>query len=290
MKVPQSLEKMNQSKQNTEFVNQQVTLLKEKELIANGRQNAESRNNSKDLRMRNGIILFTTLTCFLNFFRIIGHVHYSGSKRMLERHFGFTTTETGFLQSVDNIIGIVGYLIGGYLGDKVHKARLIAVCSLISSLSILSTSLPYFLTSGLNDHHMDYTFVNSSNGTPTHADVLCKANSSLAHTCADTSPETHFKSNIKAFNIFAVSRFLLGIGGIQNNIAIAYVTENTDPAAASVYIGKFLNFQSFSRASPTIAPTAIYRCISLPLHLLQIHQFIIREPRPILNRFSNLSM
>ena len=159
LKVPQSLEKMNQSKQNSEFVNQQVSLLKEKELIANGRQNAKSRNNSKDLRIRNGIILFTTLTCFLNFFRIIGHVHYSGSKRMLERHFGFTTTETGFLQSVDNIIGIVGYLIGGYLGDKVHKARLIAVCSLISSLSILSTSLPYFLTSGLNDHHMDYTFV-----------------------------------------------------------------------------------------------------------------------------------
>ena len=85
-------------------------------------------DDKKEMKRQNLLLLFTVNAGVL--FRILCYGYFNGSIRMLEKQFGFTTTQTGFLTSVDNILAILVQLFGGYIGDKVHKTRLIGICNL----------------------------------------------------------------------------------------------------------------------------------------------------------------
>ena len=159
---------------------------------------------------------------------------------MLEKQFGFTTTQTGFLTSVDNFLSIVVQVFGGYIGDKVHKTRLIGICHLMACLSTLLTVLPYFVFMDFDP--LKISLKNFPNKTEKFVDVLCSPELNQTDNCREDPGKVVGLSNQKAFNIFVIGRFILGFAGVAGNISMAYISNNAKPNKASWYIGRPILF------------------------------------------------
>ena len=192
--------------------------------------------DKKEMKTQNLLLmLFTVNAGVLYLFRILCYGYFNGSIRMLEKQFGFTTTQTGFLTSVDNILAILVQLFGGYIGDKVHKTRLIGICNLTACLSALLTVVPYFVF--MHFDPLKISLQNFQNNTEKSVDVLCSPELNQTHSCSEDPSKSIGLSNQVAFDIFAVARFILGFAGVSSNICMAYISNNAKPNKASWYIG-----------------------------------------------------
>ena len=200
------------------------------------------KKDAKRKRKRQNLLLmlFTANASMLYFLRMITHVYFGGSIRMLEKQFGFTTTQTGFLTSVDNFLSIVVQVFGGYIGDKVHKTRLIGICHLMACLSTLLTVLPYFVFMDFDP--LKISLKNFPNKTEKFVDVLCSPELNQTDNCREDPGKVVGLSNQKAFNIFVIGRFILGFAGVAGNISMAYISNNAKPNKASWYIGRPILF------------------------------------------------
>ena len=209
-------------------------------LEENGTTQEPVRNDDKKETKRQNLLLmlFTVNSGFLYLSRILCYGYFNGSIRMLEKQFGFTTTQTGFLTSVDNFLAIVVQVFGGYIGDKVHKTRLIGMCNLTACLSALLTVVPYFVFMDFDP--LKLSLKNFENKTEKSVDVLCSPELNQTDNCREDPGKVVGLSNQVAFDIFAVARFILGFAGVSSNITMAYISNNAKPNKASWYIG--INF------------------------------------------------
>ena len=171
----------------------------------------------KRVRCPFGIKTFTFTVFILLITVRIGQMYLNGSIRMLEKQFGFTSAQTGFIAATDNISAIPMVLVIGYLGDRLNKARILAVCGILTALANFMACLPYLTTL---DNNYKVLF-NDSNST--EEDILCGA----AHSKCVISTESLDAYNRNAFVIIVISRLVHGVGGVSiSNLGIAYISSN----------------------------------------------------------------
>ena len=197
-------------------------------------------NNNKD--SANMILFMVVMCCFRCLLDIRG-MYYLGSIRMFEKQFGFTSTESAFLQTSTQYSGIVMFLVLGYLADHINKARMIAVCSLVTSICAILLALPYFTTLNKREHHHNVTHNHSVNLE--QVDILCNPSSSNASKCDNFDREQTINLNESgtiAFYIFFIVRLILGaVTTPHENLVMAFVHENAQPSRSSMYLGRYFD-------------------------------------------------
>ncbi|WAR16347.1 SO1C1-like protein, partial [Mya arenaria] len=147
---------------------------------------------------------------------------------MLEKQFGFSSAETGFLMSCNDIGYLLCVVFAGYIARKVHIPRGLGTSTIFFGVCGLMCALPYFIsdrsTYALSDRQpmpdsniSVKSVVSSSSKVPLclnssgvgHYDARCDAQSSTAERTAGLQ-ELYIKK--VAFTLIAVGMFFQGVG------------------------------------------------------------------------------
>ena len=98
-----------------------------------------------------GMPLFTLNVCLLSMCVAASNACFVSSTRTIEKHFGFTGTQTSILLAADNITGLVALLILGYLGGKYNKARFTGITAVGIALGNIILTVPYYKSAVTSD-------------------------------------------------------------------------------------------------------------------------------------------
>jgi len=104
----------------------------------------ETMGESERRRFRCTVTLFTVNVSCAVLFWMIGYAYTTGVLRTLERRFGLSSSESGFVQSSNDIMHVSVVVFVGYFGLRGNKPRLICVTLALAALGNLVMSLPHF--------------------------------------------------------------------------------------------------------------------------------------------------
>lgn len=218
---------------------------------------------NKDSMSRN-ICFFVANICLVNMFYMILTAYTNGVVRTLERRFGLSSYQTGFLNSCNDIVHIMVVVFVGYFGQKGNKPRIMCVTAMFSAVAGILNATPHFLfpdqvlnksatdraypqissrTNGLNvtDYSdalllrtIDYS-QSSSNSKYCSPFELENRTDSFQNRCSKEESSIH-----PAYYVFLVSQLINGIGSSAIfTLSMAYIDENSPKNKASIFIGYF---------------------------------------------------
>jgi len=98
-------------------------------------------------RWRCSVPLFTANVSCVVLFWMIGYAYTTGVLRTLERRFGLSSSQSGFVQSSNDIMHVSVVVFVGYFGLRGNKPRLICVTTAMAAVGNLLMSLPHFVFS-----------------------------------------------------------------------------------------------------------------------------------------------
>ena len=75
---------------------------------------------------------------------MIGYAYTTGVLRTLERRFGLSSSQSGLIQSSNDIMHVSVVVFVGYFGLRGNKPRLICVTTAMAAVGNLLMSLPHF--------------------------------------------------------------------------------------------------------------------------------------------------
>ena len=191
----------------------------------------QENNEESENRGCLGIKLFTLFGCMATALMGLHYQYYFGSVRMLEKQFGFKSTQSGWLRGMEHLSGLIMVVVLGYCGDVFNKAKLIAWCTLISGISTCLMTLPQFVV------FQDKQEYNKSSNSSRHTgDIMCDHTPQRIN-CNETQEEIKNTSGDVAFWVFFFVRVMFGIGATSHsNLIMAYIHGNSPPKQASFLI------------------------------------------------------
>ena len=211
------------------------------------------KQKKKSFLSRWGILLFTIDTCLL-----VLSVHASNScfvagTRTIEKHFGFSSTQTQFLLAADNITGLVALLIFGYLAGKFNKARFMSIMIFGLAIGNIISTIPYYKSAIVSDimkyeddtvplHVTNVTIKSSIN----QLDIVCVQNSQNDNTSCLVADESNdngkYMYDKNMFYIFLLAQMVKGLFyGTMLNLPYVYINENSVTDKATFFSGMYNN-------------------------------------------------
>ena len=193
-----------------------------------------------------GIPLFTIDVCLISFCSVGAVSCFGASSRMVERQFGFTSTQTSLIMVGDEISGFAS-LIFGYLGGKFHKPRFLGVMVILMGLSCITLTIPYYVSTASYDTMTD---VVSGNETLTSTnltklpDILCREStdniSCLINERLHNTTTKQSLNNQNMFYIFLFGKILVGaFFGTVLAMPFVYLNENCITSKATFFGGMY---------------------------------------------------
>lgn len=185
-----------------------------------------------------------------------------GVARTMERRFGFSSYQTGFINSCNDMVHLTVVIFVGYLGQKGNKPRIMCVTAMFTAVSGMLNASPHFLfpdqalnksaidhdnsqTNGLNTSDFSYSPLLTSNGRNS-ANTDSKYCSPFESENRTDSFQTDAncpkeESNVHpAYYVFIVSQIINGVGSAAIfTLSLAYIDENSPKSKASVFLGEF---------------------------------------------------
>ena len=178
----------------------------------------------------------------LNVFYISFFVFSAGSVRTIEKRFDLRSTQTGFMNSIEDIVQLLIVVFPSYLGTKLHKLRILAGFMTISGVGILLTNIPYViygpkvLVPEVTSQQVRH-FANSTI-TQKMAFGVCVPEEEFVDARCATNDEKN--SNMIAFGIFLLANALVGLGTAPTHaLSTSYIDENSSEKQGPVYIGNY---------------------------------------------------
>ena len=190
-----------------------------------------------------GMPLFTLNVCLLSMCVAASNACFVSSTRTIEKHFGFTGTQTSILLAADNITGLVALLILGYLGGKYNKARFTGITAVGLALGNIILTVPYYKSAVTSDIMKYNQFDIISNTTIQSAsqklDILCKTSQNDSSSClADDGNKGKYFYDKNMFYVFLFGQLVKGIMfGTFMNLPYVYINENSRTDKATFYSG-----------------------------------------------------
>ncbi|XP_052765230.1 solute carrier organic anion transporter family member 2A1-like [Mya arenaria] len=188
-------------------------------------------------------LLTQTLTTYVN-----------SQVSMLEKQFGFSSAETGFLMSCNDIGFLLCVVFAGYIARKVHIPRGLGTSTILFGVCGLMCALPYFISDRstyalsdrqpMQDSNMSVkSVVSSSSMVPlclnssgdSNYDARCDSQSSTAERTAGLQ-ELYIKK--VAFTLIAVGMFLQGVGkSCRYPFVSIYIDDAVEKRKTGFYMG-----------------------------------------------------
>jgi len=95
--------------------------------------------------MFTSVPLFTVNVSCVVLFWMIGYAYTTGVLRTLERRFGLSSSQSGFVQSSNDIMHVSVVMFVGYFGLRGNKPRLICVTTALAAFGNFLMSLPHWI-------------------------------------------------------------------------------------------------------------------------------------------------
>ena len=225
------------------------------------------KQNKKSFLSQWGVSLFTIDTCLLVFCAYASDLCFISGTRTIEKHFGFSSTQTQFILAADNITGLVALLIFGYLAGKFNKARFLAIMAFGSSIGNIISTIPYYksaITSDIMKYKDETAPMNVTNITVKSSinqiDILCVQNSpNYNSSClAADAAKGKYMYDKNMFYIFLLAQLVKGIFyDTMYNLPFVYINENCRTDKATFFSGMNNNNHNY-----------------LKFHFSQIHELL----------------
>ena len=187
---------------------------------------------------RNILRVFVLNFSLLQLFQMTYAVYYIAVVRTIERRYGLTSTRTGVIMSVNDIIHISVVIFVGYLGRKGHKPIFIAVTAIFLPISSLLYASPYFLFGAESDRLL--ALAAEKNMTSSDSQLYCTSSNASVENIDDNKliEDSNSKISSQVFYILCLASALNGLGGCALNIlGMAYVDENAEKHNSAMYLG-----------------------------------------------------
>ena len=174
--------------------------------------------------------------------------YQSGIVRVLERRFDLTSTQSGFLSTVVDIVQVLTGNIIGYMGGRMHKPRLITCICILTSVGVFMNALPYFIYGPRSLRKSD-SVINDNRSSIFRSETqnfqsdLCQPR----ETPSIDAPADRLEAPVNAYDMgegytsYIIFIIACVIGAPSSSAVLIlltpYVYENTSRGDASLYIG-----------------------------------------------------
>ena len=173
-------------------------------------------------------------------FHIGFYSYFIGVMRTMEKRFGFRSSETGFLNSINDIIQTSIVLFVGYIGGKAHKPRFLGSLVVMTVIASVLYATPYFIYGG-RDVLLTSEEMNATSSMQT-TKRLCQSGGAVEDQakCGMEELGGNLGSESKiAYIILALGCISIGFGGSSiSTLGFSYIDENVPKKDSSLYIGE----------------------------------------------------
>ncbi len=160
--------------------------------------------------------------------------HNVAAARTLEKRFGFSSFQVGFISSFNDIINLILVLFIGYFGGKFSKPRMLGIMCLIGGVGCMLFALPYALFP--REVELGSDLADDARENVTNSDLLCENQIPRNETC-DGGQDFSTVSR-QAYGIMLMASALLGFGNSGLSIlSVGYIDDNLPRNVAAFYIG-----------------------------------------------------
>ena len=183
---------------------------------------------------RHALQLFVFNFSILQLVQMMFAVYYIAVVRTIERRYGLTSTNSGIIMSVNDVVHISVVVFIGYIGRKSHKPIIIGSTAIFLFVSALLYASPYFIY-GAEQFAASGGIANATSHSTTQQ--FCESDN-VTDDCGSVENETKRTTSNSVFYILCVASALNGFGGSALNIlGMAYVDQNADKNDSAFYLG-----------------------------------------------------
>lgn len=171
------------------------------------------------------------------------HACFNSSLSTLEKRYHFSSSTGGLIMITDNIATVLTNLFIGYYGKTAHKPRWMSIGCVVTGLSVMITSLPYFIYGPAQEDDLmragNMTLLSKSKND----DQMCSA-SFQKEDCSQMVASKVMTA--VAVSCFAISNFFRGFGtSIYFTYGAPYLDDNVSKAKmptffAFIFAGRIL--------------------------------------------------
>lgn len=203
----------------------------------------------KPLQTCTHILMFTILYSFSGIFTSTNSIYLSSQITTLEKYFGFTSSQTGFLMSCNDIGFLMTTLFISYQARKMHIPRVLSIGGIVFGISGIICSFAYFMSPLANRPIPEI----KQNETGDNQDQFAMNGGHLCHIDGENiSLHKCLKENISetkiglateftpvAMTIFAIGLIIQGIcKSPRQPFVTTYIDDNVDKTQTAFYMGK----------------------------------------------------
>ncbi|XP_046563275.1 solute carrier organic anion transporter family member 2A1-like isoform X1 [Haliotis rubra] len=188
---------------------------------------------------------FTAVYSFSGLLTTALQIYMATQITALERHFGFSSSVTGFLISCNEIGFVLVTVIVSYCIRKMHIPRLLSLTTLFYGIAGLICVIPFILTRDQINPSTDANVTSKfQTGTLCHLQVTVaptsKPNSTGKDVCSDTKFSYVEDESMRkiAIAIFALGMIIQGVSKAPRVAGLAtYVDDNVPKTKTALYMG-----------------------------------------------------
>ncbi|XP_062617844.1 solute carrier organic anion transporter family member 4A1-like [Saccostrea cucullata] len=146
----------------------------------------------------------------------------------LEKRYSLSSKRSAIIASANDFGAFIFFIFVGYIGERVHKPKLMAAGVLVMSLGSFLFLLPHFI--GEKYHFI----LSDSNARNNKTEAVCNLNSESTQCEAK---DTQTSSYTEYYAMFILGQMFHGIGAVPMfTIALAYIDENCKQKMTSLYV------------------------------------------------------
>lgn len=165
-------------------------------------------------------------------------IYVSGTLSTIEKRFQLKSSESGFMTTINDIMGLLFVLPVTYVGHKLHRPRIIACGTLLVGIGTILCALPQFIYA--NPNYDDDT--NEGNNQTTVSKDYCLADSNQDRnesTKCSTQDIADAGSQIGKAMWFFIGQALTGIGQAPIwPLSLTFLDDNVGKSNMPAYLGK----------------------------------------------------
>ncbi|XP_063078213.1 solute carrier organic anion transporter family member 2A1-like [Engraulis encrasicolus] len=185
------------------------------------------------------IKVFVMCHSLLQLSQLLHTSYFKSSISTIERRYGYTSVSTGSLTSLHEVGNLLLVVFVSYLGNRVHRPRVIGLGGLLMAGSAALLALPHFLSepyqfnSALTEDEGDMCVLNGTSSSPLH----CRAGSH--HALQQRVP----------WGVMAAAQLLFGLGSAPiQPLGISYIDDFSEPSNSALYIAILFSVSIFGPA------------------------------------------
>ncbi|KAL2082107.1 hypothetical protein ACEWY4_021925 [Coilia grayii] len=185
------------------------------------------------------IKVFVMCHSLLQLSQLLHTSYFKSSISTIERRYGYSSVSTGSLTSLHEVGNLLLVVFVSYLGNRVHRPRVIGLGGLLMAGSAGLLAVPHFLSepyqynSALTEDEGDICVLNGNSSS------LARCHASSHHALQQRVP----------WGVMATAQLLFGLGSAPiQPLGISYIDDFSEPGNSALYIAILFSVSIFGPA------------------------------------------